>query len=72
MFKNSFISFISLILKRALMAMAGADSSSYLFRSFAASSTSVATATFLTNFIDVVKVRQQLAGAASTNMARYV
>ena len=50
--------------------MAGADSS-YLFRSFAASSTSVATATFLTNFIDVVKVRQQLAGAASTNMARY-
>ena len=41
-----------------------------LLRSFAASSTSVATATFLTNFIDVVKVRQQLAGASSQNMAR--
>lgn len=46
------------------------NNGTYLIRSFAASSTSVATATFLTNFIDVVKVRQQLAGASSTNMAR--
>ena len=37
---------------------------------FAASSMSVATATFLTNWIDVIKVRQQLAGHASTNMVR--
>jgi solute carrier family 25 uncoupling protein 8/9 len=35
---------------------------------FAASSTSVATATFLTNGIDVVKIRQQLAGNSSRNM----
>jgi solute carrier family 25 uncoupling protein 8/9 len=42
----------------------------YVLRSFASSSTSVACATFLTNFIDVVKVRQQLAGARSASMAR--
>lgn len=35
---------------------------------FAASSASVATATFLTNWIDVIKVRQQLAGNESKNM----
>jgi len=35
---------------------------------FAASSLSVATATFLTNWIDVIKVRQQLAGSESRNM----
>lgn len=35
---------------------------------FAASSISVATAVFLTNWIDVIKVRQQLAGPGSTNL----
>lgn len=35
---------------------------------FAASSISVATATFLTNWIDVIKVRQQLAGAEGRNL----
>lgn len=35
---------------------------------FLASSVSVATATFLTNWIDVIKVRQQLAGNSSRNM----
>jgi len=35
---------------------------------FAASAVSVAAATFLTNGIDVIKVRQQLAGAESRNL----
>lgn len=35
---------------------------------FLASSASVATATFLTNWIDVIKVRQQIAGNSSKNM----
>ena len=39
-----------------------------LVAGFAASSVSVATATFLTNWIDVIKVRQQLAGSSSKNL----
>ena len=35
---------------------------------FAASSISVAAATFLTNWIDVIKVRQQVAGAQGQNL----
>jgi solute carrier family 25 (mitochondrial uncoupling protein), member 8/9 len=47
---------------------AGWGQRSPLVAGFAASAVSVATATFLTNWVDVIKVRQQLAGAHGRNL----
>ena len=49
-------------------ALAAWGRSSPLAAGFAASAVSVGCATFLTNWIDVIKTRQQMAGNASRNL----